>query len=154
MRDNRVQQHPPVRGQCGIHLPEELRIGLESEVFERTDHEHPVDFSVELLPGLKADLFGAVAGQTGEELADMFVLILADGQPDDIDVVLLYGAGQGRPPAATHVQDRHTGFEVQLAQYEVDLRHLSLFEIVVVLGKVGAGVGEGRIEEQAEEIVG
>ena len=154
MGDDRVQQDAPVLGQCGVHLPEELGVGLEAEVFERADHEDAVDLAVEFLPGLEPNLFGAITGQAREKLLDVFVLVLADGQSDDVDVVLLGGSGQCGAPSAADVQNCHPGLEVQFAQHKVNLRHLGLLEGVVVLLEVRARVGQRGVEEQAEKIVG
>ena len=66
MRDDGVQQHAAVVGKRVVHLLEELGVGLEAEVFERADHEHPIELAVKLLPSLEADLFGSVPGKAGE----------------------------------------------------------------------------------------
>lgn len=57
-------------------------------------------------------------------------------------------------PAAADVQQRHAGLEAQLAQREVDLRHLRLLEGVVVLLEVGAAVDLVRVLPELEELVG
>ena len=132
---------------------EEFRVGLKAEVLKRADHENTVEFTVEFLPGLEVNLFGALAGQARKKLFDVFILVLADRQPDDVDVVLFSRPRQRRPPATADVEDRHPGFEIELAQYEVNLRHLGLFEVVVILFEVRAGVRQSRVEEQAEEII-
>ena len=46
------------------------------------------------------------------------------------------------------------GLQPELAQRQVDLGDLRLFQRHVVALEVGAAVGLGRIEEQPEEVVG
>jgi hypothetical protein len=68
--------------------------------------------------------------------------------------VLLERTLHDRTPAAADVEQRHAGLEVELAQRQVDLGHLRLFERHVVSLEVGAAVGPRGILEQPEEVIG
>ena len=57
-------------------------------------------------------------------------------------------------PAAADVQQRHARLQAQLAQRQVDLGDLRLFQRHVVALEVRAAVGLGRVQEQPEEVVG
>ena len=87
-------------------------------------------------------------------LLDVGLLILAQRQADDVDVVVLDGAHHGRAPAAADVQQRHARLEAEFAQRQIDLGDLRLFERHVVALEVRAAVGLRRVEEQPEEVVG
>ena len=89
-----------------------------------------------------------------ENLLAQGVLVLAQGQPDDVHVVLLDSALHHGGPAAADVEQCHSGLEVQLAQREVDLGDLRLFERHVIALVVRAAVGTRRVLEQTEEFVG
>ncbi len=79
-------------------------------------------------------------------------LVLRQGQADDVDVVLFDGPAHGGAPAAADVEQRHPGLQAQLAQRQVDLGDLGLFQGHVVALEVGAAVGLGRVQEQPEEV--
>ena len=85
---------------------------------------------------------------------DVGLLVAAQGQADDVDVVALDRALHGGAPAAAHVEQRHAGPEAELAQGQIDLGDLRLFQGHVVALEVGAAVGLRRIEEEPEEVVG
>ncbi len=59
-----------------------------------------------------------------------------------------------RTPAAADVEQRHPGLQAELAQRQVDLGELGLFQRHVVALEVGAAVGLGRVQPQPEELVG
>ena len=56
-------------------------------------------------------------------------------------------------PAAADVEQCHAGLQAELAQRQVDLGELSLFERHVVALEVGAAVGLRRVQKQPEEVV-
>ena len=152
---DRVQQHfAAVGGKRLIGLLEEVVVAVGAEVLERADRHDPVDRLVELLPALQQYPLGAGAVRLGEPLLDVGLLVLAQRQPDDVDVVFLDRPHHGRAPAATDVEQRHAGLEVKLAQRQIDLGDLRLFQRDVVGLEVGAAVGLGRVEEQPVEVVG
>ena len=84
----------------------------------------------------------------------MRLLVLAQRQTDDVDVVPLEGAVQGGTPAAADVEQCHAWLEAQLAERQVDLGDLRLLERHVVALEVRAAVRLGRVEEEPEEVVG
>ena len=90
----------------------------------------------------------------GEHGLDVRLLVLAQSQADDVDVVLLDRPHHRRTPAAADVEQRHAGLEAELAKGEVDLGELRLLERHVVALEVRAAVGLRRVEEQPEEVVG
>ena len=65
---------------------------IAAEVLESADRDNAVDGLVEVLPPLEAHLFGAGAVGGGENLFPSLLLVLAQRQADDVDVVLLDGA--------------------------------------------------------------
>ena len=73
---------------------------------------------------------------------------LRQGQADDVDVVLLDRPHHRRAPAAADVEQRHPGLQAQLAQRQVDLGELRLFQRHVVALEVRAAVGPRRVQEQ------
>jgi hypothetical protein len=81
-------------------------------------------------------------------------LVAAQRDTDDVDVVALNRALQSAAPAAADVEQRHPGLEVQLAQRQIELGVLRLFQRHVVALEVGAAVGPGLVLKQAEEVVG
>ena len=89
-----------------------------------------------------------------EQLLDVAGLVTAQRQTDDVDVVALDRAHHRGAPAAADVEQRHAGLQAQLAQRQVDLGDLRLFQGHVVALEVGAAVGLRRIEEEPEEVVG
>lgn len=82
------------------------------------------------------------------------VLVVAEGEADDVDIVFFVGAEHGRTPAAADVEQRHARLQVAFAEREVDLGPLRLLERHVLALEVGAAVGHARIEEQQKEVVG
>ena len=87
-------------------------------------------------------------------LLDVSLLVAAQRQADDVDVVALHGTAHRGAPAATDVEQRHAGLETELAQGQVDLGDLRLFQRHVVALEVGAAVRLSRIEEEPVEVVG
>ena len=83
----------------------------------------------------------------------VLALVAAQRDADDVDVELLDRAAQRAAPATSDVEQRHARLEVQLAEREVELRVLRLFEGHVVAFEVRAGVPHGRVEEQREELI-
>lgn len=78
----------------------------------------------------------------------------AEGQADDVHVVVLKCAFHGRTPAAPHVQQRHTGFQVQFSEREIDLGLLGLFQREGLWLEIRAAVRPAGVEEQCEEVIG
>src|ERR1700756_5120241 len=107
---------------------EEVVVPVLAEMLERSDRHDPVDGLVELLPAPQQYPPGARAVGLSEHLFYVLLLILREGQPDDVDVILLGRAHYRRPPAAADVEQRHARFEAKLAQRQVDLRDLRLLE--------------------------
>ena len=91
---------------------------------------------------------------SGDQLFDVIGLVAAQGQADDVDVVVFDGAHHGGAPAAADVEQCHARLQAEFAQREVDLGDLRLFQRHVVALEVGAAVRLGRVEEQPEEVVG
>ena len=89
-----------------------------------------------------------------EQMLAVDALVLAQRQADDVDVVVLDRALHDRTPAATDVEQRHSGLQVELAQREVDLGHLRVFERHVIALEERAAVGARRVLEDSEEVVG
>jgi hypothetical protein len=58
------------------------------------------------------------------------------------------------PQPAAAVEQRHAGLQAQLAQRQIDLGDLGLFQRPVVAFEVRATVRLGGIEEQAKKVVG
>jgi hypothetical protein len=79
------------------------------------------------------------------------VLVAAQRDADDVDVVALQGEFQRAAPPATGVEQRHAGLEVQLAQREVELRDLRLVERHVVALEICAAVAHRGTQEQREK---
>ena len=84
----------------------------------------------------------------------MSLLVAAQGQADDVDVVALEGSVDGGAPAAADVEQRHARLEAELAEGQVDLGDLGFLKRHVVALEVGAAVCLRRIEEESEEVVG
>ncbi len=84
----------------------------------------------------------------------MSLLIAAQGQPDDVDVVLLDRPAHRGAPAAADVEQRHPGLQAQLAQRQVDLGELRLVQCQIIALEVGAAVRLRRVEEEPVEVVG
>ncbi len=75
----------------------------------------------------------ARAGRIREPVVlDVLLLVFRQRQSDDVDVVLLDRAHDGGAPAAADVEQRHPGLQTQLAERQVDLGPLCLFERHVV----------------------
>ena len=151
---DRVQQHHAVGGQRLIGHLEEVVVAVGAEVLERADRHDPVDRLVELLPALQQYPLGAWAVRLVEQLLHVGLLVLAQRQTDDVDVVFLDRPHHGRAPAAADVEQRHPGLQGQLAQRQIDLGDLRLLQRHVVALEIRAAVGLRRIEEEPEEIVG
>lgn len=83
----------------------------------------------------------------------MGVLVFAERQADDVDVVLLHGVAHGGTPAAADVEQRHSRLEVQLVQRELALGVLGLFQRLGALFPVAAAVGHRRVKPELEELV-
>jgi hypothetical protein len=80
--DVALDGHPAVVGQDGIAL-------LESEVLERLDGQDAVDGFVELFPAAQQYPAASVGLQLIEQLGAGGVLVSAQREADDIDVMLL-----------------------------------------------------------------
>ena len=87
--DVALDGHPAVVGQDGIALLEELVVPLESEVLERLDGQDAVDGFVELFPAAQQYPAASVGLQLIEQLGAGGVLVSAQREADDIDVMLL-----------------------------------------------------------------
>ncbi len=149
-----MQQHDAVVGQRLVGHREEVVPAVLAEVLEGTDRHDAVDGLVELLPTLQQHALAPRALVLGEDALDVRLLVLAEGESDDVDVVLLDGPQHRRaPPAAADVEQGHARFEAQLAQRQVDLGELSFLQRHVVALEVGAAVGLGGVEEETEEFV-
>ncbi len=120
------------------------------------DRDDPVDLLVELLPTLQQNPLGPRALRIVEEVLDVQRLILAQGQADDIHVILFFERAHHRraPPPATDVEQRHARLESQLSQRQIDLRDLRLFQRQIVALEVGTAVGLSPVQEQSVEVVG
>ncbi len=152
---DRLQHHAAALGQEAVAGLEERRVPLLRERLDRLEADDAVDRLVELLPAAQQHPPRAVGVHAVEKLLDEFGLVLAQGQPDDVHVVLLDRPLHDRaPPAATDVEQRHAGLEIQLAEGEIDLRHLRLGQRHVVALVVRTAVRPRRILEQTEEDVG
>lgn len=147
-------KHLAVGRQRAVGHLEEMVVALVAEVLERADRDDAVDGLVKFLPSLQQHSSGAGGVHLVEHFLDMTGLVLRQRQAHDIDVVFLDGAPHGRAPAAADVQQRHPGFEVQLAQGQVDLGDLGLLQRHVVAFEVGTAVGLGGVQEQPEKVVG
>ncbi len=163
-----MQQHAAVVGQQVVVLLEEGGValvpgvtGAVGEVLERAQRHDPVDRHVagEFLPALDPHLFTAGAVHLVELGHAVGVLVLAQRQPDHVDVVLRHRVPHRRAPAAADVEQRHAGLEVQLVQRELALGVLRLFQRlgqilwVRVFVEVTAAVGHRRVKPQLEELV-
>ena len=84
----------------------------------------------------------------------MGLLVAAQRQADDVDVVFLQSAVDRGAPAAADVEQSHPRLEAEFAEGQVDLGQLRFLERHVVALEVGAAVGLRGIEEQLEELVG
>ncbi len=153
-RGDGVQQHHPVVGQHVVGHREEVVVALVAEVLERADGHDPVDGLVPLFPALQQHPPAALGVHLVEHLLHVGGLVLAQRQPDDVDAILLDRPAHGRTPAAADVEQRHARLKAQLAQRQVDLGDLCLFQRHVVAFEVGAAVGPGGVEKQREELVG
>jgi hypothetical protein len=107
---------------------------------------------VELLPTLEQHPLGARAIRDRDQLLDVGLLVLAQRQADDVDVVLLRRAQHCRP------QPQPTSSSVMpgcrpIAQHQVDLGDLRLFQRhVTALSMRSCRSASGQ--EQLEEVVG
>ena len=109
---------------------------------------------MELLPALQQHLERAVGVELAEQLVAVGLLVLAQRQADDVDVVLLHRPLQRQAPAAADLEQRHARLEVQLVEVLVDLGDLRLGQRDVRTGEVRAAVLARRVLEHAEEVVG
>src|SRR5246500_4884319 len=123
-----VQQHHSVSRHRLISDVEELVVAVEVEVLERADRHDPVNLAVEFFPATQLDRLRALARVLVEKRLNMGGLILAQGQADDIDVVLVQGSVDTGTPAAADIQQRHPRLQTQLAERQVNLCELRLFE--------------------------
>src|SRR4029450_11761583 len=103
------------------------------------------------LPPLEQHPPGPRTVQGRERLFGVVMLILRQSQADDIDVIAFDRPAQGGAPAASDVKQGHSRLQVELAERQVDLGELSLFERYVVAFEVGAAVSLRRIEKQPVE---
>ncbi|GAA44290.1 hypothetical protein NCGM2209_0892 [Mycobacterium tuberculosis NCGM2209] len=83
----------------------------------------------------------------------MGVLVFAQGQADDVDVVLGDRVSHGGTPAAADVEQRHAGLKVQLVQCQLALRVLRLFQRHIGTFEVGAAVRHRWVKPELEELV-
>ena len=109
---------------------------------------------VELLPALQQHSLASAGCPTRRSCLDVGLLVAAQRQADDVDVVAFDGAVQSGAPAAADVEQRHARLQAELAEGQVDLGDLGLFERHVVALEVRAAVGLRRIQEEPEEVVG
>ena len=124
----------------------------ETEVFERTDRHHPVDGVVEFLPRLQANLFGTRTVGFGKQSLDVLLLVVRQRQADHVDVVLLDRPHHGCAPAAADIEQRHAGLQTQLAECQVDLGRLRLFERHVVTLEVRAAIDLVAVLPEPDEV--
>ena len=82
------------------------------------------------------------------------VLVLAQRQADDVDVVLLHGALHGGPQPQPMSSSVMPGLRSSLSRLQVDLGDLRLFQRDVGALEVRAAVRSRRVLEQPEEVVG
>src|SRR6185312_8303588 len=82
------------------------------------------------------------------------LLIAAEREPDDVDVIPLEPPDDGGAPPAPDVEQCHARLQSELAQREVDLGDLRLFQGHVIALEVRAAIGPRRIQEEREELVG
>lgn len=84
----------------------------------------------------------------------MCLLVTAQRQPDDVDVVFLDRPAHRGTPTAADVQQGHSGFQAKFAQRQVDLRELRFLERHIVVLEECATVRPCRVEEELKEVVG
>ncbi len=104
-----------------------MGVAIAAEVLESPDRHDAVDGLVEPLPALEKDSPVAARVHLVKRALHVGRLIRGQGQPDDIDVVLLDGAPHGGAPPAADVQQHHARLQLQLPEREVDLGDLRLF---------------------------
>src|SRR5262249_31293175 len=127
MADDRMQQHPPIGGQYAMAAIEEGRVTLPPKVLEGTDADDPVRSAVEFLPALQRDL--DARDRAPIDLGtDVLILVAAQGKSDDLDAIALDRAEHCCAPATSDIEQGHPGLQIQLAEREVDLGQLGLFE--------------------------
>ena len=124
------------------------------EVLEGLNGHDPVDGVAEISPPVRRHPMRAVCADRVQQLFGSGVLVVEQGQADDVDVVLLDGPPHGGAPAAADVEQCHAGLEVQFVQVQVDLGDLGFLEREIRRLEVGAAIGPGRVLEQREEVVG
>ena len=78
----------------------------------------------------------------------MRLLVPAQGQTHDVDVVLFHRAHHRGAPAATDVEQLHARPQLKTVKCEVDLRKLCLFERHIVALVVRTAVGPSRIQKE------
>ena len=88
MTHDRLQDHPTVAGHDAVAQIEEGLITRFGEGFERFDADDAVDGLLELFPPEQPHLPGAAGVDLIEYLLAESALVLAQRQPDDVDVIL------------------------------------------------------------------
>ena len=144
----------PSDGSAVVGEGEEVVVAVGAEVFEGPDRDDPVDRLVELLPAVEQHPFGAWTRRLIKEPLHVCLLVAAQSQTDDVDVVAFDSADHGGAPATPDVEQRHAWLQTQLAQRQIDLGDLRVLERHVLAIEVGAAVGLRRIEKQPKELIG
>jgi hypothetical protein len=151
--DVALDGHPPVVGQDGKAVLEEVVVALEPEMLKRLDGQDAVNGFVELLPAAQQHPAAAVRFDLIEQPNAGRVLVSAQRQTDDVHVVTLDRPLHGGAPATADVEHGHSRLQVQLVQVEVDLRELSLFQGQVLGLEIGAAIDAAGFLEQPEEVI-
>ncbi len=151
--DDRVQQHHAVGRQRGVGHLEEVVVAVAAEVLERADRDDPVDRLVELLPALQQYALGARAVRCGEHASATWAFwFWLSVRPMTLTSYFSSARVHRRAPAAADVEQRHAGLQAELAQRQVDLGDLGLFERHVVALEVRTAVGLRADPERAGRI--
>ena len=151
--DAALDGHPAVVGQDVEAGLEEVVVALEAEVLEGLDRDDPVDRAGGTAPSPPVGHRRCAGVELAQQLGAVRLLVLAQRQADDVDVVLLHRALQRQAPAAADLEQRHARLEVEPVEVLVDVGDLRLGQRDIRPGEVGAAVLAGRVLEHAEEVV-
>ena len=121
MAHDRLQHQPAIVGHDAVTRLEEVPVSLLRECLEGLDADDAIDRLVELLPTAQEHLAGTFGVEVVQKPVTERVLVPAQRQAHDVDVVALDGAFHHRTPAAADIQQSHPWPQIQLAERQVDL---------------------------------
>jgi hypothetical protein len=109
-----VQQHHTVGGERLVGHLEEVGVAVTSEMLEGADRHDAIHLFVELFPAPQQHALASRGGMLVQTLLHVRLLIAAQRQTDDVDVIALERTNDRGAPPAPDIEQCHPRLEPEL----------------------------------------